>query len=53
MGHIYVFDSPSATVFFHEKTQKKSVICEIFMREATSQQAKGMILPHHYMKINP
>jgi hypothetical protein len=52
MGHIYFFDSPSATVFFHEKTQKKSVICEIFMCEATSQQAKGMILPHHSMKIN-
>ena len=35
------------------KRRKKRVICEILMREVTSSQAKGMILPQHYMKINP
>jgi hypothetical protein len=35
------------------KHRKKREICEILMREVTSSQAKGMILPQHYMKINP
>ena len=39
IGHIYVFDSPCARVFFHEKMQKKWVICEILMCEAKSWQA--------------
>ena len=33
---IYIFFPPCVRVFFPEKTQKKKVICEIFMREAKS-----------------
>ena len=52
-GSIYVFDSPCARVFFVRKHGKKLVISEILMREAKSLQAKGMIIPHHYIQINP
>jgi hypothetical protein len=38
---------------FCEKTQEKLVISEILMREAQSLQAKGVIIPHHYIQINP
>jgi hypothetical protein len=36
-----------------EKTQEKLVISEILMREAKTLQAKGVIIPHHYIQINP
>ena len=48
--YIYFFVSPCARVFFPEKMQKKKVICEIFMCEAKSWQAKHVIIPHHYIK---
>jgi hypothetical protein len=38
---------------FYKKTWEKLVISEILMREAKSLQAKGVIIPHHYIQINP
>ena len=45
-----IFFPPCVRVFFPEKTQKKKVICEIFMPEAKSWQAKSLIIPHHFIQ---